>query len=142
MRHTFPVIVHTVLWRRGELLLLRRGKTGFLDGWWALPGGHLEAGEDIVDCARRECREEAGVELAPAALRPLAVLPYRGSGGQGVDFIMSCERFVGDARLAEPEKFDALCWADPRALPPQTVPYLSRVLAMHERGDWFEEFHG
>ena len=142
MRQTFPVIVHTVLWRNGRLWLLRRARTGFLDGWWALPGGHLESGEDIVDCARRECREEAGVELARDAVQPFAVLPYRGSGGQGVDFIMSCDQFGGDPHLAEPHKFDAVCWSDPKSLPAQTVPYLSKALAMHARGDWFEEFHG
>jgi 8-oxo-dGTP pyrophosphatase MutT (NUDIX family) len=140
MRDRFPVIVHTVLWRGPKLLLLRRAGTGYLDGWYALPGGHLEAGEGIVECAVRECREEAGIELSDAAVAPLAVLPYRSADGQGVDFVMSCSDFSGEPRLAEPHRFDDLKWAPFDALPPRTVPYLAEVLRLRATGAWFYEF--
>jgi 8-oxo-dGTP pyrophosphatase MutT (NUDIX family) len=37
-------------------------------GQWALPGGRLEPGESPVDAARREIREEVGLELPPGAV--------------------------------------------------------------------------
>src|SRR2546427_8245494 len=43
------------------LLGLRRGSHGA--GTWSPPGGHLELGEDPIDCVRREAFEEAGIEL-------------------------------------------------------------------------------
>jgi ADP-ribose pyrophosphatase YjhB (NUDIX family) len=51
---------------RGRVLLLKhvfRGGTG-----WGIPGGFLEAGEQPEEAARRELREEAGVELEDVRL--------------------------------------------------------------------------
>lgn len=45
--------------REGRILLQRRGD----DGTWGLPGGYLEIGETLEDGARREAREEMGLEL-------------------------------------------------------------------------------
>ncbi|HET6471093.1 MAG TPA: NUDIX domain-containing protein [Pseudomonadales bacterium] len=139
MRDTFPVLVHTLLLRRDAVLLLRRARTGYLDGWYALPGGHLERGESVVACAIRECAEEAGVVLDAARIEPVAALPYRSDGQQGVDFIMACRDFVGEPRLAEPERFDAIGFHATAALPERTVPYVARVLEMQRRGEWFGE---
>lgn len=63
-----------------EVLLLRRSsRLAFHGGAWVFPGGRvdLEAGETDDDAgarraAAREAHEEAGLELAPAALVPLS----------------------------------------------------------------------
>jgi ADP-ribose pyrophosphatase YjhB (NUDIX family) len=42
---------------RGEILLVnQRGNS------WSLPKGHVDEGEDLLSAARREIREESGVE--------------------------------------------------------------------------------
>jgi len=140
MRDAFPVVVHTLLLRRDTVLLLRRARTGYRDGWYAPPGGHLERGESIVACAIRECAEETGVAIEPSQLRAAAAMPYRADGQQGVDFIMVCRDFAGEPRIAEPDRFDDVGFFPVGALPGRTVPYVERALAMERRGEWFFEF--
>ncbi len=56
----FGVRVGAVVERAGALLLVRHGKPD-RDPYWVLPGGRLEPGETIPECARREVAEETGL---------------------------------------------------------------------------------
>ena len=56
----FGVRVGAVVEREGALLLVRHQKPD-RDPYWVLPGGRLEPGETIPECARREVAEETGL---------------------------------------------------------------------------------
>ncbi|MEU9480593.1 NUDIX hydrolase [Streptomyces sp. NPDC048191] len=51
--------------REARLLLLRHGPGNPYAGSWWLPGGMLDHGEDPWAAARREMREETGIEIGP-----------------------------------------------------------------------------
>jgi len=52
--------VGCLVWKDGQVLLIRRGKPpGY--GEWSLPGGRQELGETLFAAAEREVREETGV---------------------------------------------------------------------------------
>ncbi len=65
---------------RLKILLIRRGNSPF-KGHWALPGGFLEKGETLEQCAERELAEETGIELRH--LKPLGTFSKPGRDPRG-----------------------------------------------------------
>lgn len=49
---------------RDRILLVQRGKQP-LKGWWSLPGGVVETGEQLTEAIKREVREETGLDVEP-----------------------------------------------------------------------------
>ena len=68
MKREFPdhplVGVGGVVIHRNRVLLIRRGGEP-LKGEWSIPGGLVELGEQLPEGARRELREETGLEVEP-----------------------------------------------------------------------------
>ncbi len=58
------VTVDTIVFDRTgqKILLIQRGKDPF-KGMWAFPGGFVNPNEALPDAARRELREETGVDV-------------------------------------------------------------------------------
>ena len=86
--------VGVVFVRRGEVFLAkRRGAHG--EDTWGSAGGHLEFGETLEDCARREAMEELG--LSVGELRVLCLSNIVAYNRHYVDV-----EFLGDIGEQEP----------------------------------------
>ncbi|USQ78888.1 dihydrofolate reductase [Ornithinimicrobium faecis] len=116
-----------------EVLLQRRGATGYMEGWWACgAAGHVEAGEpaDLAVC--REAAEELGVTIDPGSVSLAAVL-QRGCvlGGpieQRIDLFFTASRVSGEPTITEPDKAADLHWWPLDDLPNHVVPHERQVL--------------
>ncbi|MCY3831774.1 MAG: A/G-specific adenine glycosylase [Chloroflexi bacterium] len=53
---------------RGSLLIAQRPLDGLLGGLWEFPGGKVEQCERLVDCLKRELREELAIDVKVGAL--------------------------------------------------------------------------
>lgn len=61
--------------RKGNAILLgKRGKAAYGTGTWALPGGHLELHERLVDAICREIKEELDGDVQPTDLRLISIV--------------------------------------------------------------------
>jgi len=130
---------YVVLRRGDEVLMLLRANTGYMDGFWAVPAGHVERGESAVAAAVREAREEVGVEIDPADLYPVTAMHRTGGNGdpidERIDFFFSTSKWTGEPRLMEPDKAAALEWCSLDKLPEPVVPHEARVLGALADGD-------
>jgi 8-oxo-dGTP diphosphatase len=113
-----------------EVLLQLRQHTGYMDGHWAAAAaGHVERGETAYDAARREAREEIGVEVAELRFLTAMQRTQRGDPvDERIDFFFGCRSWSGEPRIVEPEKTAALDWFALDALPDPVVPHELFVL--------------
>jgi 8-oxo-dGTP pyrophosphatase MutT (NUDIX family) len=137
-RHMSVVDAHVILRREGKILLLRRAAGTYAAGQLCLASGHLEAGESIVAAAAREAYEETGIVLDPAGLRSVLTMHQRNPDGQArFGFFFEPGRWDGEPVNREPGKHSEPVWADPAALPADTVDYTAKAIAAIEAGRSF-----
>jgi ADP-ribose pyrophosphatase YjhB (NUDIX family) len=97
----FGIRVGAVVERGGALLLVRHDKPD-QEPYWVLPGGRLEPGETIPECAERELLEETGLEGRFVGV--LYVSEFLQQGRHTVDVTARVEVPEGEARLgSDPE---------------------------------------
>lgn len=125
---------------KGEILLLRRANTGYRDGYYDMPAGHLEADESLKQAAVREVKEEAGVVVSTEDLEFIELLHRRSEGNRDyLDVFFRVKKWVGEPGIMESEKCDDLIWVSPSALPDMIVPHQRVVLEDLAKGQKFLE---
>jgi 8-oxo-dGTP diphosphatase len=78
---TVDLVVFTLLEGSIQFLLIRRKNDPF-EGKWAIPGGFLEIDEPVETAARRELKEETGLEI-PGAIEPIGYFGRPGRDPRG-----------------------------------------------------------
>jgi 8-oxo-dGTP diphosphatase len=101
----FGVRVAAVVERKGALLLVRHQKPD-RDPYWVLPGGRLEPGETIPECASRELAEETGLAARFSGI--LYVSEFLREGRHTIDVV---------ARMALEGEGEVSLGSDPEVAP-------------------------
>lgn len=128
--------VGVLVLRDGRVLLgKRRGAHGA--GTWSAPGGRLEHGESFEDCARRELREETGLELGPAVLGPTTNDLFPELREHYVTVLVIARQASGVPDNREPHKCEGWSWFAWDALPsPLFAPLQTLVDANFRPERW------
>lgn len=86
---------------KDNTILLGKRKNCYGEGTWALPGGHLEYGESIIECAKRELKEELGID--GLELKIISMVENIDERGHYVHISFLLEHFAGQISCMEPE---------------------------------------
>lgn len=116
--------VGVLILRGGEVLLgLRHTDKDKADsalhgeGTWTMPGGSLEMGENLEDCAAREVEEETGIKIRPEDLSLISIANDRVEDAHFVTIGFLTEEFEGEAEILEPDKITEWQWFNIDKLP-------------------------
>ena len=98
-------------------ILLGKRLNSHGQGTWAFPGGHLEFGETLVECALREVKEETGLIIGTIYRGPLTEDFFLAENKHYITIIMIAQYVSGQAQVLEPHKCEQWQWFFPNALP-------------------------
>jgi ADP-ribose pyrophosphatase YjhB (NUDIX family) len=140
-RHAEVVDIHLILRRGDEILLARRANTGYADGLFNAPSGHVEDGEDVRAAVIREAYEEVGVALDPERLAVALVMQHKAPAGDPrIGWFFEARVEEGDGREPvnrEPDKCSELGWFPLEALPDDMVAYCRAGIDAYRAGERF-----
>jgi 8-oxo-dGTP diphosphatase len=109
--------------------MLRKG-SGYFDGWYGLPVGHVEADELPIKGLIREMHEELGMTIDPEHAHLVHTM-YRRKDDHSpnrADLFFVVDEWTGEPTICEPHKCDGLEWCTIDTLPQKTIPYVADAL--------------
>jgi ADP-ribose pyrophosphatase YjhB (NUDIX family) len=136
--------VYLVLVKENKILLSRRYNTGFQDGLYSFPAGHLGGDEETVSQAViREAKEEIDVEIDSADLELVHVMHRKQmepTNERRINFFFTAKRWRGEPRIMEPDKCDDLQWFEMDRLPDNTIPYVRQAIGCLRKNVKYSEY--
>ena len=106
----YPGVGVCVYIRRSGKILFGKRLSEHGKGTWCPPGGKLDMYETWEDCARRETREETGVEITNIRFAAVTNDIWNEIGTHYVTIAMVADWKVGEPRLVEADKFETWDW--------------------------------
>jgi 8-oxo-dGTP diphosphatase len=135
-RYRVIVDVHLFLLEKEHILLGQRQNTGFEDGKFHVPAGHLEAEETVIDALIREAREELGISIKHEQVIFVHVMHHKSIEGRtGLFFIV--REWEGEVQNMERDKCKELQWFDVNNLPENMVLYAKQAIQHYLAGSIF-----
>src|SRR5687768_1874419 len=91
-----------------HVMLLRKSSHG--NGTWCIPGGHLEFGESIEECAEREAKEETGLTIKDIKIAGITNDIFKKEDKHYITIWLTSKWKSGKARIMEPDKCSNMDW--------------------------------
>ena len=122
MKERFKVtpVAYCLLVKDEQFLLQERLNTGFMDGYYAIPAGHVEDGEAFRESIARELYEETGITCNIEDLEFVHATHHLDTNY--VALIFKLEKWEGEVVNKEPHKCSNLTWCSLDSFPENTIP--------------------
>lgn len=136
MKELFKSAVHMIIMDNDKLLLQKRKGSKLWPGYYALPAGHIDEGENQYDALVREAKEELDIDINPEDITKSYVVLRRNYfeiDGKKlepyIDYYFEISKYKGTPKIVELNKCEELLWADINNLPDPFINYEGEFLS-------------
>jgi len=142
-RQFFKIIpaVHLFLIKDDRILLLRRFNTGYEDGNYSVPAGHVDGCERASQAMIREAGEEVGIKINKRDLELVHIMHRckEGENEERIDFFFKATEWQDKIRICEPDKCDHLEWFKLSNLAVNVIPYVKHAIKAIGQNQMYSE---
>lgn len=134
--------VYLFLLKENKILLMKRNNTGYYDGYYSVPAGHIEKAELPMRALIRETKEEIGIDINIKDIKLVHTM-YRtkhDDTGDRLDLFFVAPNWIGEVQNCEPYKCDEIVWFDLDKLPPKMIHHVKCALIQYQSGINFSEY--
>ncbi len=133
--------VYILLEQDGKILLGRRCNTGYADGQYQVPAGHVDEGELPTEAMVREVKEEIGIDVLSSDLElvHISYRPKHDDSDNRIDLFFKAKKWSGEIKNMEPHKCDDLQWFSVNKLPENMTFHVAKALNCIQKGIFYDE---
>lgn len=141
-RHTIRCAVYGIIVKDHKILMVLRKNTGWNDGNYGLPAGHLEKNETLKEAVIREVKEEVGLDIEESNLSFYHVMHRneKSDNSEYIDFFFKVEYWETEPKNNEPDKSEKIEWFDLDSLPENIVPNVKAAIQYYRNKLIISEF--
>lgn len=120
--------VYIIIRKDNKILFLKRQNTGYMDGYYALPAGHLDEGESMIRAVTREAAEELGITVRDQDVNLIFTGNQIALNKEYIDLFFEIKQYTGNLKNNEPEKSSELAFFEFNQIEKNVIPYTAKVL--------------
>jgi len=123
-----PKVAVAVLIKKGDMVLLVQRLYDPQKGYWTLPSGFVDAGEDPVEASKRECLEETGLRIHHVRL--LDVI-FGQEHPRGANILILYRAEIQSGELIAGDDANKAEFFNPHKLPPLAFTSTQRIFDLY-----------
>ncbi len=105
-------VTYVLLYDEKKQKVLMVKNSGSPTSYYTLPGGAVEKGETLQDAARREAKEETGLDVEVGGIFSVSEAFFEEKGHHAVFFTFVGEIIGGEVTINYPEEIEEVVWMD------------------------------
>jgi ADP-ribose pyrophosphatase YjhB (NUDIX family) len=139
-RFKLSLSVFLLLIKDNKVLLIKRSNTGWMDGYYSVPAGALEEGENISKAIIRESKEEVDINLTKKNIKLVHAMHNMTHAEEWIGLFFFANKWKGEPKINEPHKHSELLWSPINKLPKNIIPYVAQAIKEFSKQNQYSEF--